>query len=208
MKKIFLAIPCFTIFNIAVAQTKISIRAGSNTSTAKIIEDSVKQKTSWVNGFNAGLYLDFPFEGVLHFSPSITFRRRGYSFTHSKGMIKKTENRINYVDIMPALNLDFTKQSGSGFILGFSPVLSTAITGTEKNTSLNGSVTSRQMVFDFTNYSRIDAGLTGSIGYKFNKKIILDAAYYFGLANVENDETLLRNIQNRMVSVTLGYYIK
>ena len=209
MKKIFSAVIILLLCNTANAQTKVILKIGGNKSTAKVVDSSIEEKHHYVTGFSAGVTLDVPFEGALHFTPSIGYSRRGYAFSQVTGPIRKTKNTIHYIDLTPGATLNFSisKNKKSAVILGLGPTLSTAISGTEKNTFASDSVATNKMVFSYTVYSRIDVGLTASISVKLNK-FLLESSCFFGLANTENDESLLRNIQSRTFSVSIGYYLR
>lgn len=209
MKNFLITIAFVIAANIVTAQTKIGIRVGGNMSTAQVVDSGVSQKNHYVNGINAGIFLKVPFEGVLYFSPSINYSRRGYAFTHSTGPVIKTENNVNYVDLIPELSVDFPvgKNKNSFLNLSVGPMLGIAVSGKERNTFANNSVVTSKMIFNYTNFSRFDAGVTGSLSLTLNK-LIVGTSYYYGLANVENDESLLRNIQNRSFVITVGYYLK
>ena len=58
------------------------------------------------------------------------------------------------------------------------------------------------------NYGFIDMGVGGSLGFHTNK-LLIEAGYQMGLANINNNvENDFRNIQNRMFSLQIGYFLK
>ena len=207
MKKIITTAISFLILQAVSAQINLGIKAGYNYSTARVIANSVKQKTQYIGGYGAAIIFKTWFDGVLHFSPYIAYNRRGYSYSPGTGAIKQIENTIHYIDVVPVLSFDFPIHSNQSFIAGFGPVVGFAIAGKEKTTPVNGLTTEKKMVFGFGDYGRYDVGLTTNIGYRFNK-YLLEVSYLYSLTDLENDEAIKRDIRNRMFSMSVGYYFK
>ena len=208
MKSIFLvSIPILTA-SILQAQTNIGIKAGYNYSTARIYTKNIKQTSQYKNGYSFGLMFKAPFDGALHFSPFVAYNRRGYKYLPSTGSIQEIENTIHYIDIAPGVSFDFPIQTNSAFILGISPVLGFAISGKEKNIFANDSTVTKKMIFNFTNYGLIDVGFNGSIGFRFVNKFLIEASCLLGAADIENNDSNKRRINNRMFNFSLGYYFK
>jgi len=207
MKKLFVAaFSIFTSYTIS-AQTNLGIKAGYNYSTAKVISNGVDQKTGYISGYGAAIMLKTWFDGVLHFSPYIAYNRRGYTYNPEGTAIKQIENTIHYIDVVPVLSFDFPVKSQQTFIVGFGPVVGFAITGKEKTTGLNGTVTTKNMAFGFGDYGRYDAGLTANTGYRINKYLI-EISYLYSLTDMENNEDIPRDIRSRMFNLSLGYYFR
>jgi hypothetical protein len=214
MKKIvFILVFAITAFT-SYAQTKIAIKGGVNYSGARvyfkkeIANENIKQPSDYKTGFGLGVHLELPFEGALFFNPSFMYNMRGYTYTPTYGDTTKYDNTIHYFDISPMLSVH-TKQKGKGkFVVSAGPVLGFALSGTEKTTT-NNITTSKKMKFAFSGgYGAVDLGLKGGIGFQTNK-VLIEAQYYYGAANINNrSEFDHRNIQNRMFSLNIGYFIK
>jgi hypothetical protein len=189
------------------SHTKIAIKAGVNTSTARVYQNDEQLESKFVSGYGIAILFKSPFEGILHFSPTLGYNRRGYTYTPKSGTITEYTNTIHYFDMVPALSFDFPLGVNS-FVISAGPHISFAIAGTEKTISGTTSSTSK-MNFDLSkDYGYIDMGLNGSIGFHM-KKFLLEAGFQLGLTNINNNvETDFRNIQNRMISLQLGYYFK
>jgi hypothetical protein len=187
--------------------TKIAIKAGANMSTARVYQNDEQLESNYVTGYGIAILFKAPFEGLLHFSPTLGYNRRGYTYTPKSGTITEYTNTIHYFDMVPALSFDFPLGKNS-FVISGGPHISFAIAGTEETVSGTTSSSSK-MNFDLEkDYGYIDMGLNGSIGFHM-KKFLLEAGAQFGLTNINNNvETDFRNIQNRMFSLQLGYYIK
>ncbi len=188
-----------------ISHTRIAIKAGVNKSTARVYQNDEALESSFIPGYGIAILIKAPFEGLLHFSPTLGYNRRGYTYTPKSGTITKYTNTIHYFDMVPALSIDLP-MGKSSFVIAAGPHISFAMAGTEETTSGTTSSTSK-MNFDMTkDYGFIDLGLNGSVGYHL-KKFLLEAGVQFGLTNINNNaETDFRNIQNRMFSLQLGYY--
>jgi hypothetical protein len=210
------------LFSKGIAQTKIAVMGRYNYTTARVhyINESlgtdVKQPNGFKNGFGLGVLFKVPFDDVLHFSPYISLHKRGYSFKPVSDTIFKYDNSMYYVDIVPALSGDFpVGEKKNTLVLSAGPLLGIALSGTEKTTK-DDVVTSKKMRFATDgDYSLFDLGLSTAIGFH-TPKMFVEAGYMLGHANINNNFNSLttfntkdvRNIRNRMLTFTVGYYIK
>jgi len=206
--KIFLtaALSAFLFFA-ANAQTHIMVRGGFNYSTARAYYNDVKQSVDFVPGGHIALQVKTVFEGLLHFSPYVGYSNRGF-IIRSKANGDQTRNFIHYIDMAALLSFDLAAGNKNHFVIAAGPVASMAISGKEKTTIAGVSTTSKMKFSTTANYGLFDFGAQASIGYHF-KKIFVEAAYQYGLANINNNaERDKRNIQNRTLSLNIGYYIR
>lgn len=208
MKPLFCIFLMATLFFSASAQTSIFVRGGFNYSTAKANFTGVKQSTGYVPGGNLAIQLKTAFDGPLHFSPYIAYTTRGYIIKSGNSAGDKTQNFIHYIDLAPILSLDFSTGHNNSFVIGVGPIAGLAISGREK-TTVSGVSSSSKMHFSTSgDYGLFDLGLHTSIGYHFNK-LFVELAYQHGFANINNnEENDKRNIQNRTLSLNLGYCIR
>jgi hypothetical protein len=206
MRYIFLLTAIFPFIYNGTAQTHIGLDAGYTYSTARVIVDTKKQKTGYRNGFGINLFFDAPFEDKLHFSPSIGYHLTGYEVFYDSGAVKHTENNIHFISVN--IPLSFHIPSGDhSLILALGPVFSFPFLGKEKATYTNDSTATNKMIFQYGDYGLFDLGVTGSAGYKM-KKIIIKASFFEGLTNLDTNIANLRNIRDRIWSLSLGYYFK
>ncbi len=217
--KLISACVAILIINIATAQTKpkeeqrvaaktkLAIKGGVNMSTARVFQNGQKLDSKFVPGYGMGLLFKIPFEGKLYFSPNVAYNRRGYTYTPKAGSITEYQNTIHYFDIIPNLSVNLPAGKNA-FVISGGPHLSVAIAGTEKQTVANNT-TSSKMKFSLSgNYGFIDLGVGGSLGYHMDK-FLIEAGFQMGLANINNNvENDFRNIQNRMFSLQVGYFLK
>lgn len=189
------------------AQTSISVKAGFNYSTARTYAGQLKLSNGYMPGANLGFQLKTLFEGLLHFTPAISYQNRGFVI-NSNTNNSKTSYFIHYADLAPLLGIFVKTGKQHKLSISAGPVASLAIAGTEK-TTINGSTSSQKMKFSTTNnFGLFDFSLQAGAGFHF-KKWYLEASYLHGLANINNNVSRdSRNIRNRTISINLGYYFK
>ncbi len=166
----------FSFVLVSYSQTRIAIKGGFNYSSAKVSYNAIAQPVTAVPGAGIGLLFKTSFDGPLHFSPYVQLNTRGYVVKPLSGNYTKIKNSIAYLDIVPALSLDFGKEDKS-FVFSVGPVLSFTKLGNEKKTDTNQVSSSGKMKFGFGDYSWVDLGAATSIGIHFNKSFI-EAVYY------------------------------
>lgn len=208
MKPLFCIAAMTALFFSSAAQTKIAIKGGFNYSTSKASFNGEKQSTGYVPGGNLAIQLKTDFDGPLHFSPYIAYTTRGYIIKSGNATGDKTRNFIHYIDLAPVLSLDFHTGHNNSFVIGVGPIAGLAIAGTEK-TTLSGVTSSAKMHFSTSSdYGLFDLGMHTSLGYHFNK-LFVELAYQYGFASINNnEENDKKNIQNRTLSLNIGYYFK
>lgn len=190
------------------AQVRIGAKAGWNYSTARAMYTNVKQSTSYTNGFGAGIIAKVPFDGALHFSPSVMVNSRGFIINNpAGGTNKKEQYSLTYVDIIPSISFDY--EDGNNTVsLSFGPDFGFTKFGKIKTTDANNITTSQKLLFGFGGYGWFDLGLNTAISYRM-KKVFVELSYLDGLASINNnEETDGRNIRNRMLSLNIGYFFK
>jgi hypothetical protein len=209
MKKIITAIiaVCF-LYTDVTAQVKLGVKAAWNYAGAKAVYTEVAQSTSRIQGFGIGAVAKVPFDGALHFSPSVMINNRGFTVNNpSGGTNKKEQYSVTYLDLIPALSAEFEKGSNA-FSITAGPVMGFTNFGKLKITDASGNTGSQNLNFGYGAYGWFDLGFNGSLGYRFNK-LQLDAGYYLGLANINNaKETDGRNLQHRAITIGVSYYFK
>jgi Outer membrane protein beta-barrel domain len=208
MKKIitFFAAVCSIIF--VTAQVKIGVKGAWNYAGTKAVYTDVSQSSGRISGFGVGAMAKVPFDGVLHFSPSVMINNRGFIVNNpSSGTNKKEQYSFTYLDLIPALSAEF-ENGDNAFSITAGPVIGFTNFGKLKATDSAGKTGTQNLKFGYGAYGWFDLGFTGSLGYRFNK-VQIDAGYYLGLANINNNkETDGRNLQHRVITVSIGYYFK
>lgn len=188
-------------------QVKVAVKGGWNFSTAKAVYAGVKQPTGYTNGFGIGVLAKVPFEGVLHFSPSVMINQRGFIVNPITGSNKKEQYSITYLDLVPSLSIDFP-QGANSISVSLGPDFGFTNFGRLKETDNNNVTSSKKLKFGYGELGWFDLGLNASMGYHI-KKGFIEIGYLHGLASINNnEENDLRNIRNRMFSFNIGYYFK
>jgi hypothetical protein len=206
MRKITAALAAFVLFATATAQVKLAVKGGWNYCTTRAVYANVKQPSGFTNGYGIGALLKMPFDGVLHFSPSVMVNKKGFIIKPS-GTNTKEQYSLVYVDLVPSLSVDFEKGDNS-FVISLGPDIAITNFGKLKITGNNGVTTSQNLKFGYGEIGWFDVGLNASVGYHM-KKIFVELGYTNGLASINNNEEIdQRNIRNRMLSLNIGYYFK
>jgi hypothetical protein len=208
MKLIVCLIFIFTLSLHLVAQVRIGVKGSWNYSTARAMYTNVKQSTGYVSGYGAGMLAKIPFDGALHFSPAVMINNRGFSINNPAGSTNKKEKySITYVDICPSFSFDY--EDGNNTVsLSFGPDFGFTNFGKIKTTDATNNTTSKKMSFGFGAYGWFDLGLNTSVAYRM-KKTFVELGYYTGLSSINNNEEVDgRNIRNRMLSLSIGYFFK
>lgn len=198
---------CITITQLN-AQVRIGVKGGWNYTTARAIYTDVKQSTAYNSGYGVGVIAKVPFDGALHFSPSVMINNRGFSITNPAGSTNKKEQySITYLDLVPGFSFDF--EDGNNTVsLGFGPNFGFTNFGKIKATDASNITSTEKLKFGYAAYGWFDLGINASVTYRM-KKVFIECAYLGGLANINNnEETDGRNIRNRMFSLNIGYFFK
>ncbi len=208
MKK-YISIALAVLITVTVnAQVRVGVKGAWNYATGKAVYTGVKQSTSYIQGYGIGAMAKIPFDGVLHFSPSVMINKRGFTVNNPAGSANKKEQySATYLDLIPALSADFDDRNNT-FSISAAPVVGFTNFGKLKITDSSGITASQNMKFGFGAYGWFDLGLQAGISYRM-KKVVIEAGYYTGLANINNqEETDGRNMQHRVITVSIGYYFK
>jgi hypothetical protein len=117
-----------------------------------------------------------------------------------------------YLDIVPALNVElpFTSfQKDGKIVLSMGPQFSAGLLGTERKKIGTHAPTKSSVHFSIqTDFSQVDLGIDWGIAYQ-NSKGFIQLDYQYGFANIDNNAYKdYGNIQNRLISLRAGYFIK
>ncbi len=207
MKKWIVILVAVIAAKTSVAQVKVAVKGGWNYSTAKAVYAAIKQPTEFTFGYGIGVLAKVPFDGVLHFSPSVMINKRGFIVKPLTGTNKSEQYSIIYLDLVPSMSVDFAKGDNS-FVISLGPDFGFTNFGKLKTTDVNNVTTKEKLKFGFGSIGWFDIGLNASVGYHM-KKIFVEAGYMYGLASINNnEENDMRNIRNRMLSLNIGYYFR
>jgi hypothetical protein len=190
------------------AQVRIGVKGGWNYSTARAVYKEVKQSTGYTNGYGIGVLAKVPFDGALHFTPSVMINNRGFIVNNpAGGTNKKEQYSITYLDLVPGFSFDY--EDGNNTVsLCFGPDFGFTNFGKLKTTDASNLTTSQKLKFGYGSYGWFDIGINTSVAYRM-KKFFVELSYLGGLASINNNEEAdNRNIRNRMLSLNIGYFFK
>lgn len=190
-------------------EVQFQIFAGAHISTTSYSVKSVKQPTDSKAGFHLGVGYKIPFEGILFFSPSISYAMRGYKVQFNQPSfppdLLAIDNNTTFheLDVDPLLQFDLSKKLNHLFIK-VGPSFNFILWGNEKYNLATGESVDHAMKFSTTNgYGRYNASLVGQFGYEAAKGFMVYAYYLRGLISMNNEE-LGPSIFNSMYGLTLG----
>jgi hypothetical protein len=194
------------------AQTRFVIFAGPQASTVRYAVKDEKQNTDFKFGFQAGVGVKAEFDNNLYFSPAIYYSYKGYKVTLNRAAappdVTAIDNDVSVHTLETAflVQYDFNKHP-SHFFIKLGPSLDFQLSGREKFNLVDGSRVSRNMKFDFSDYGRYAASAILQFGFETSNKFTFYIHYAHGLSNLNNADAG-PSIQNRVVGITVGKYLK
>ena len=218
MKKIFLLFTAF-IFTLSLfAQNKTSFGIRGGYTAARMQGDAMNSldnlldftgdriTTGSRSGFFAGGFVSVPVSENFSVEPGLYYAQKGTEMTGSLqwkaveflSASAKAKLDAQYIDLPLYLRANF-----GGFQVFAGPQLSYLVHADLKTKAGVFGINLLQKAWDVTNeYNRLDAGLSGGIGYQFNNGINVSAVYDHGLSKVDADKSL--EAYNRSVKIGLG----
>jgi hypothetical protein len=223
----FSLLSCFLLFSLAPkAQVLISILLGDKLNTPKI-------EFGMIGGLNRSYLNDISnSEGLNHFNLGFYFHINMKNNSYlSTGVLVKSNVGATGMPVYSVGNAEFDSLYKGGILTKkiscfYVPVLfhqrfnnrwyieagpqfglRTKTVDIFKTTTLDGDLSYTKDVKD--QYTRLDAGITGGVGYKFKKEIKSMAVginYYFGLVNVSKnpDVTMKNSSVNFYIKIPIG----
>lgn len=182
-----------SLLNLATAQQSstpsIGVKGGVNISN--LITNEVDDKNALV-GFNVGLYTNFPIVDRLSLQPEFNFTTKGSEVTYNNLFDNGTRKfTLSYLEVPVLLKANLTKN----FNVHFGPYVSFLLDSKIKQVSSGGSTTYTQL--DQDNFNKVDAGLSGGIGFDF-ENIGIGLRYNYGLTTVGKDQNINGSTYNAL----------
>jgi len=200
---------CITTFS----QAQFGIFGGPHISSTTYSVKSVEQPTESKFGFHIGAGYKIPFEGILFFSPSISYAMRGYKVQFNEPSyppdLLAIDNNTTFheIDVDPLLQFDLSTKPNHLFIKA-GPSFNFILWGNEKYNLATGESVDHAMKFSTTNaYGRYNASLVSQFGYETAKGFMIYAYYLHGMISMNNEEQG-PSIYNSMYGLTLGKFLK
>ena len=166
------------------------VKAGLNISDMSDISGS-DAKT----GLTAGVFADYRFNDWFAVSGDLLFSREGTKFKEDGDKLTIKSSYLN----IPIL-ANFYVLDNLAFKIGIQPGF--LLSGKEKYKS-DGSNTSQSITDSF---HTVDFAFPVGVSYEFFEKLILDARYNIGVANVlKSADNSNSNIHNNYFTISVGY---
>ena len=199
---------CDTIFS-----QQFEIFGGPHISSTTYSIKSVTQPTDSKVGFHLGAGYKIPFDGILFFSPSISYAMRGYKVQFNQPSfppdLLAIDNDVTFheINVDPLLQFDLTKKPSHPFIR-VGPSFNFILWGNEKYNLATGEYVDHAMNLSTTNgYGRYNASLVAHLGFETSKGVTIYAYYLRGLISMNNEEQG-PSIYNSMYGLTVGKFFK
>lgn len=218
MKKQTLLIIFSVISTLSFAQSKISFGARVGVSSAGIRGDAVNSLKALltstngmvtsrnITGFFAGTYTTIPLSTGIAIEPALNYSQKGYELRGAlnvKGMDfiganAKAQLQSQYID-MPIL----LKVNTGGLQLFAGPQFSYLLRSDLRTSAGVLGIDLLNTKIDATSqFNRLDAAITGGIGYQFSNGISLMASYDYGLLKLDANKAV--KSYNDVIKIGLG----
>ena len=190
------------------AQLHWALTSGIQLNTASYKVENAKIPANNIIGFNAGVLAKVYFDDKAAFVTGLQYNAKGYTVVPVVGDPKKTY-RLNYVDIPVMIQIDVSKTRAGGLYLKAGPSVGIGVSGKEIYTDKNGMEVRNKAILSVTgnHFGLFDASLNAALGYNFTSKFFAEAAYAYGIGNIDNDPDG-PNIKTRVASFSIGYFLK
>jgi Outer membrane protein beta-barrel domain len=165
-------------------------------------------KTAPKTSFYVGGFINIPVTDAVSIEPGINYTQKGYTLRGDLSIDKlnflganasaKVESQ--YIDIPVVLKV----QAAKGLQLFAGPQLSYLVKSNLKvDAGILGISLLKRSVDLTNNFNRIDAGVTGGIGYKFSNGLSITGSYDRGLSRLDKNSNL--KAYNEAFKVGLGF---
>lgn len=179
---------------------KFGIKAGGNLMMGgKYDVAGTNYNSTYVPGFQAGLFLDLPLSEKLSFMPEVLYSQKGGKF---EGTVAGTSGEIKikagYVDVPVLLGINASPKLQ--FVIG--PQASLLVN--QKSTiAVNGTQTASST--DKKDFRKAIAGGVVGLGYKLNSNVNLNARYNMDFQSLANDDINQDKARLSGFALSLGY---
>ncbi|MVN89768.1 porin family protein [Mucilaginibacter aquatilis] len=219
------AVSCFT----ASAQFRntssptFGIKGGVNFASVTISQNGTSSDygSGTLTSFSAGVFADLPLGEKFSVQPGLFYSGKGYkikvNFDMGSAFNINAEESLKLAYIQLPVHFLYNADANFGrFFFGAGPFAAAAIKAKGKisgDISLgeeyggeSGSNTTEQDLEIGSNgvIKRLDYGVTGLIGVRFNNGISLSANYDYGLADIYNN-SVSQKMKTRTIGLSLGY---
>ncbi len=208
MKKLFFAVIIAAITMTSVNAQQFGARLGLNLSN---VTGDYTQGTKMILGANGGAVVEFKLSDKFSFQPELLFSMEGVRKDYKENLlgtdiVYDTNSRVNYITL--PLMAKYYVIDGLSVQLGpkVSYLLSAKVKGTIKTTTFGNETVTNMNENVKDNISDLDYGLNFGAGYKMENGFFVDARYYLGLANINDQANVTATQKNTTISISVGYY--
>ena len=195
-----------TILSGTLFSQELSVRAGLNLSNMVIKDDqeTYSDDFNMNTGFHLGAAVNFPFSDVFSIETGLLLSTKGYKI---KGEDFTSKWNLMYLDI--PLNAKASFELGDIKMYGLlGPYIGLGISGKNSNKS-EGEKNSETINWgsdENASFKRLDFGLTVGAGVEISS-LQIGLQYGLGLANIAPSTDGGNQINNRLLTLALGYKI-
>jgi hypothetical protein len=216
--KFTLAVISILIMSSSKAQITYGVQAGVNIANwqgdaMQSLNDVVDLSNGFIGtksrtGFHIGGYANIPLTETIFFEPGLQYSQKGYAMQGDikidalkfLGVNASAKVEANYFDIPLLVKAEVAK----GLSIYAGPQISyLAKTSLHVNTSVLGiSLLNKRL--DLTdNFNRMDVGIAGGVGYKFDNGFNIKAGYDYGLSKLDKNDNF--KAYNRVAKISVGF---
>lgn len=203
-----LLIAAFLFFT-ASAYSQLTVFAGPQLRWAKYAIRGADQKTESKMGFMAGVGLKTQVEGPVYFAPQLYYSQKGYKVTFDRpafppdSAAKNNDVTVHAIELAPLIQVNFSHGASYGFFR-VGPAFDVAVSGTEAFDSTGNKRISRNMKFDFGNYSIVTINGNVQLGYQHQSGLVVVAQYSHGMTSLNNAD-YGPTIFHRLLGISVGW---
>ncbi|MBP6022025.1 porin family protein [Ferruginibacter sp.] len=216
--KFTLAVISILIMNSTKAQITYGVQAGATIANWKgdalqSLNDVVDLSNGFVTtksktGISIGGYVNIPVTDKISFEPGLQYAQKGYTMQGDLkidalkflGVNASAKVEAHYIDIPLVLKAELAK----GLSIYAGPQVSYLV---KNNLHLNAGILGISLYndrLDITdNFNRMDMGLAGGIGYKFDNGFNIKAGYDYGLSKLDKNDNF--KAYNRVAKISVGF---
>jgi len=203
----------------SLSAQSFAVKGGLNLANVNISDDSGLSEeedldTDTRTTFHLGLMADFPLGNVLSFQTGLIYQNRGYKSEFSRTVFGETIStegsvKFSYLDIPLTIKANFELGGVTAYVYG-GGYLGVGITGeSESKTTIGGITETETEDIDFGSDDgpkRLDYGALVGAGVELNS-VFVELSYGLGLSNLIDEDSDDFSMNNRLISLSLGYRI-
>ncbi len=201
----------------SLSAQSFAVKGGLNLANVSVSDDSGLFEdddfdTDNRTTFHLGLMADFPMGNVLSFQTGLIYQNRGYKIEGSEdffgvNITSKATQKVTYLDLPLTLKASFELGSVTAYVYG-GGYLGVGLSGeveAESTTAGQTQTSTEDLEFgDDGDIKRLDYGALIGAGVEVNS-VFVELSYGLGLADISVVDSDDFSINNRLISLSLGY---